>query len=71
MNIQTKKNFYPDFILPNGSYVEIKNYRSDITDSKLKYFLDPIEILYKEDIKEKILPCVISIYGKNFIQMYK
>jgi hypothetical protein len=66
-----KRKFYPDFILPNGSYVEIKNYRSDITDSKLKYFLDPIEILYKEDIKEKILPYVISIYGKNFIQMYE
>jgi hypothetical protein len=65
------RKFYPDFILDKGSYVEIKNYRSDITNSKIKYFPDSIEILYKEDIKEKILPYIISVYGKNFIQMYE
>ena len=33
-----KHLFYPDFIV-NGRYVEIKNYKSDLTDAKLNYFL--------------------------------
>ena len=65
------RKFYPDFILDSGFYVEIKNYRSHINDCKIKYFPGDIKILYKEDIKEKILPYVISIYGKNFTEMYE
>jgi len=63
--------YYPDFILPDGSYVEIKNFKSDLTDAKIKCFPYKIVILYKEDIKKNILPYVISKHGKNFIDLYE
>lgn len=63
--------YYPDFILPDNSYVEIKNFRSELTDSKIKYFPHKIVVLYKEEIKEKILPYVISKYGKKFTDLYE
>lgn len=63
--------YYPDFILPDNSYVEIKNFKSEITDAKIKYFPHKIVVLYKEEIKEKILPYVISKYGKKFTDLYE
>lgn len=62
--------FYPDFILDDCFY-EIKAYRSDLTDAKLKYFPDniPIKILYYEDIKQ-YLDYAIKTYGKNFTHLY-
>jgi hypothetical protein len=67
---QTRK-YYPDFILTNGTYIEIKNYHSELTEAKLKYFPHKIKILYKEDMKKEILPYVIGFYGKNFIELYE
>ena len=64
-----KHLFYPDFIV-NDEYVEIKNYRSDITDSKLKYFPYKIDIIYKDTIK-KYLEYVKDKYGKDFIKLYE
>lgn len=63
--------YFPDFILPDNSYIEIKNFRSELTDAKIKYFPHKIVVLYKQDIKEKILPYVISKYGKNFTDLYE
>jgi hypothetical protein len=63
--------FYPDFIKKDGLYIEIKNYKSDLTDAKLKFFTKKIKILYKEDIKKKILPYIIKKYGKDFIRLYE
>lgn len=63
--------YYPDFILPDKSYVEIKNFKSELTDAKIKYFPHKIIVLYKEEIKEKILPYVISKHGKNFTVLYE
>jgi hypothetical protein len=63
--------FYPDFLLPDNSYVEIKNYKSELTDSKVNQFPHNIKVIYKEEMKEKYLPYVISKYGKNFISLYK
>ena len=62
--------YYPDFILPDKSYVEIKNFKSELTDAKIKHFPHKIVVLYKEEIKDKILPYVISKYGKNFTDLY-
>lgn len=69
-NNETHK-YYPDFILKDGLYVEIKNYHSELTDAKLKQFAKEIKILYKEDIKKEILPYVISNYGKDFVKLYE
>ena len=50
--------------------VEIKNYKSELTDDKIEHFPHKIEVIYKEEMKEKYLPYVISKYGKNFISLY-
>lgn len=65
------RNYYPDFILPDNTYVEVKNYRSELTNAKIKYFPHKIVVLYKEEITEKILPYVINKYGKNFTDLYE
>lgn len=64
-----KHLFYPDFIV-NGEYVEIKNYRSELTDCKLKYFPHKIEIFYKDTIKPYI-EYAINKYGKDYIKLYE
>jgi hypothetical protein len=66
-----KKKYYPDFILEDGSYIEVKNYKSEQTDAKLSYFPHKINILYKWDMKKIILPYVIEKYGKDFIKLYE
>jgi hypothetical protein len=63
--------YYPDFILDDGNYIEIKNFSSELTDAKLKHFPHEIQILYKWDIKKEILPYVINKYGKDFIKLYE
>lgn len=62
--------FYPDFIIDNEFY-EIKNYKSALTDAKIKYFPKDkiLHILYFEDIK-KYLQYAKENYGEKFIEMY-
>jgi len=64
------RKFYPDFILPDKTYVEIKNYKSELTDDKIKHFPHKIQVIYKEEMKKKYLPYVTLKYGKNFISLY-
>ena len=46
------KKYYPDFILPDGSLVEIKGYHDSIVDLKLASVKDRnIKILYEKDLK--------------------
>lgn len=68
---EKRRLFFPDFIMSNGVYIEIKNFHSLETDTKISQFPLRIEILYKEDLKKEILPYVISKYGKNFIKLYE
>lgn len=64
-----KHLFYPDFII-DGKYIEIKNYKSELTDSKISQFPHDIKIYYKEEMKPYI-EYVINKYGKDFIKMYE
>jgi len=61
--------FYPDFRV-NNELVEIKNYRSELTEVKLKSVDENIEIYYKDTIKP-YLEYVENKYGKKFIEMYE
>ena len=63
-----EKKYIPDFIL-NQEYVEIKNYKSAITDAKIDQFPLKIKILYKNDLKN-IFEYVVNKYGKDFIKLY-
>lgn len=64
-----KHLFYPDFIV-NDEYIEIKNFESELTNTKVKYFPHKIEVIYKYEIKP-YLNYVKDKYGKNFINLYE
>lgn len=56
-------NYFPDFILDDGSLVEIKGYYTDLVDIKLNAVNDrKISILYKDDLKF-IFDYVCSTYN--------
>lgn len=65
-----KHNYYPDFILEDGTYIEIKNYKSKLTESKINNFPSKIQVLYKEDLSY-VFDYVINKYGKDYIQKYE
>jgi len=64
------KNFIPDFILNDGSYVEIKGYVGPEAKAKIKHFKNKIKLLDNDNIQKYINYC-IDIYGKNFIKLYE
>lgn len=64
----TIKNYIPDFIV-QGEFVEIKGYKSDQWEAKLKSNPD-IKILYGKDLKE-VFEYVNKVYGKDFIRLYE
>lgn len=65
-----KSKYYPDFLV-NNEYVEIKNYKSELTDAKISQFPHEIQVLYKNLMKISVLPYTISKYGKNFVSLYE
>jgi len=65
-----QKKYYPDFILEDKTYLEIKGYDSDEWKEKLKQFNKPIKVLYKEEI-QKYIDYAIKVYGKDYIDLYE
>lgn len=64
-----KHKFYPDFILENGTYVEIKGAMTEQNKVKINSFNGPLSVLDKYGIKI-YLDYVESKYGKDFIKLY-
>lgn len=64
-----KYNYYPDFILEDGSFIEIKGFEREKDKWKWKYFKNKLNILLKDDIV-MFLKYVVEKYGKNFIELY-
>ena len=65
-----KKKYYPDFVLSDGTYVEIKGYHSEQVDAKIKQFPHKLVILHKNDLKD-VFEYVIDKYGKDYIKLYE
>lgn len=67
-----ERKYYPDFILENGSYVEIKGYFTKQVEAKIEQFPKDKKLILigKQEIK-KYLDYVISKYGKYFIEKLK
>lgn len=61
--------YYPDF-KEGDTYIEIKNFKSDMFEAKLKYFDRKIKVLYKDDIK-MYLDYVAEKYGNDFTKMFE
>jgi hypothetical protein len=64
------KNWIPDFILEDNSYVEIKGYFTEKVSAKLKNFERPIKLLMKNELKE-VFEYVTNRYGKDYIRLYE
>jgi len=67
---EEKHKYYPDFILEDGTYVEVKGYYTEETKVKLAAFPHKIIIIDKQKIK-MYLDYAISKYGKNFVDLYE
>jgi hypothetical protein len=65
-----KYKFYPDFILDNGDYVEIKGYMDKKNNSKISYFPYKINVIGKNNLKY-IFDYVINKYGDNYTSLYE
>lgn len=63
------RNFMPDFILDDGTFVEIKGYFDALTKAKIEQFTEPIKVLKLADMK-LYLDYVITKYGKDFVKLY-
>lgn len=62
--------YYPDFILEDGTYVEVKGYYTKQTEEKIKSFKSKLEIIDKYKIKF-YLDYVIEKYGNDFTKLYE
>lgn len=62
--------YYPDFILEDGLYLEIKGYMTEQNKEKIRQFRGRLEIIGKNEIKP-YLDYVIEKYGKEFVDLYE
>lgn len=61
--------YFPDFILFDGTYLEVKGYKTLQWEEKLSQFAKKIQVLTKKEM-EPILKYVKDKYGNDFIRMY-
>ena len=64
------QKYYPDFILENGIYIEIKGFERENDKYKWISFSGSLKIIFKDEIK-KFLDYTVEKYGKNFIELYE
>jgi hypothetical protein len=62
--------YYPDFIMEDGSYIEIKGYEDNKAKAKHSQFKYKLKVLYSKEI-QMYLDYAIKTYGKDFIKLYE
>ncbi len=62
--------YIPDFIMEDGSYTEIKGYKTEQVVAKINQFPKKLEMIDKHKIK-KYLDYVVGKYGEKFISLYE
>lgn len=65
-----KHKFYPDFIMNDGTYVEIKGAMTEQNKVKIKSFQKTLIVIGKKEIGI-YLDYVIKKYGNNFVKLYE
>ena len=60
----------PDFIMEDGSYLEIKGFMTEQNKAKISQFSKPLKVLMKPDIQYAI-NYSIAKYGKKYIELYE
>jgi hypothetical protein len=59
----------PDFLLADGTYIEIKGYVATEALAKFEFFYRPLRVLTRPDL-EHVFDYVWRTYGKNVIRLY-
>jgi hypothetical protein len=62
--------FYPDFILDNGEYVEIKGWITKKDEEKIKQFKHSLKVIRGKDLKN-IFDYIVNKYGKDYTSLYE
>lgn len=65
-----KYKWIPDFIMKDGSYIEIKGRENAQTRAKYKDFPHPLTVMYQKDL-EYIFKYVKEKYGVRFYHLYE
>ena len=60
----------PDFLLADGTYVEIKGYLSPQTPAKFEFFYRPLRVLTRADMQH-MFDYVFRTYGRNLARLYE
>lgn len=69
---ENKKYYYiPDFIMNDGTYVEIKNFITDRVLAKHEQFPHKLIVICGKKEISSYLDYVITKYGRNFIELYE
>jgi hypothetical protein len=62
--------YYPDFLLEDSTFIEVKGYETEQWKAKLQQFPKKLTVISKKEMKP-ILAYVRSKYGKQFINLYE
>ena len=68
--VNKKYKYYPDFILEDGTYIEIKAILNKKNKVKVESFNKKLIIIDKKGMQQYI-DYVVEKYGKNFIELYE
>ena len=60
----------PDFLLADGTYIEIKGYLTDQARAKFEYFLRPLQVFTQAELR-RMFEYVQNTYGKNLLVLYE
>lgn len=63
------RNWIPDFILNDGSFVEIKGFETEQSRAKIRDFPHPIVLLKEKDLTH-VFQYVKHKYGSDFVRLY-
>jgi len=66
-----KHNYYPDFIMEDGTYVEIKGYETEQTKAKQFQFPYKLQLICGKKGIKIYLQYVSNKYGNDFINLYE
>jgi hypothetical protein len=59
----------PDFVLADGTYIEIKGYLTDQSRAKFEYFYRPLRVFTQADLRP-MFEYVWQTYGRNVVALY-
>ena len=63
-------HWMPDFLLADGTYIEIKGYVTAQAQAKFEFFYRPLRVLTKAEL-QPMFEYVERTYGRNFVSLYE